>query len=642
MRLQRRLGLPLLLTLAALAAVLAAPAAARVTTYKGQFQCDDRGAISPLAGMNVELWERGSPDFLPVEWVGHRVDQDFTAADGSFAMTTEDNDDNYFVRMALRDGFGVHLRDFWGINDWSVDTEQKRNNVPVQDYGGLLFSTPGQSHKCAIWSAVHSAYQTYREEIGAELPWRGVEIQADAVTAGTPFTPGTSILWPGGFKVGHGEGGDDSIARHEFGHVIRHGLDGDFGHFLGDVAAYNYAQNHEPCNHTNGGYAFNEGWAEFWAGDYYGAPDCGRPGDMETEGNVAAALQELMDNCAGGQRKLMVETLQRNPLAIHSFDQFRAALGCPLPRLFPVIAIAAKIAPSPSPPVSATLRAAIARGEVRATSKRIAGLRKQLDVSLKKAEDPPACKKGCAATLKTVTRPAVLQFELATAQIHRRRVDDFDTAKEQEKLAGTSIKKLIEAEGAQQAKDTRATVKAALAGVEDAIGEARPYLTEPGGKQSTQGILIGLSKAAAKFRRALKGKGPALPGSLSASPFASSLPRRVKFAASFPPPADLPPAATVRTVSTLSISCPAGVASPKPIQVSGSLGPGQANSEIKVSFAFGATTTVVTAQTDASGNWSASHTPGPNDTGNWSVSASFAGDSARAPASTQPCQVPYL
>jgi hypothetical protein len=309
---------------------LAAPAAARVSTYKGQFQCDDRGTVTPLAGMNVELWERGSPDFLPVEWVGHRVDQDFTDADGRFAMTTEDNDDNYFVRMALRDAHGVHLRDFWGINDWSVDTEQKRNNGPVQDYGGLLFSTPGQSHKCAIWAGVHGANERFRAETGGEVATRGVEIQADAVTAGVPFTPGTSILWPGGFPVGYGGGGDDTITRHEYGHVIRHGFDGDFGHFLGDVVTYNYLQNHVPCNHTNSGYAFNEGWAEFWAGDFAPAPDCG-PGrsadDMETEGNVAVALTELMENCAGGQRRLMVDVLRRNPGTIHSFAEFRDKLG---------------------------------------------------------------------------------------------------------------------------------------------------------------------------------------------------------------------------------------------------------------------------------------------------------------------------
>lgn len=616
--------------------LLVAPASARVSTYSGQFLCDDRGTVTPLAGMNVELWERGSPDFLPVEWVGHRVDQGFTDADGRFAMTTENNDDNYFVRMALRDAHGVHLRDFWGINDWSVDSGQQRNDAN-RNYGGLLFSTPGQSHKCAIWAGVHGANERFRAEVGVE---RGVEIQADAVTAGTPFTPGTSILWPGGFPVGYRGGGDDSITRHEYGHVLRHGYDGDFGHFLGDVAAYNYAQNHEICLHSNGGFAFNEGWAEFWAEDFEGAPDCGRPGDMETEGNVAAALQELMENCAGSKRKLMVEVLMRNPGTIHSFDQFKAALGCPEPRLFPVAVIEAKIAPPQPVTISAAERAAIAKGEARATSKKIKGLTKALGVSIKKAEDPPACKpKSCTAALKTATRPAVLRMERAIARIHLGAVQGSDTVKEQNALAGTALKKLIESQQARRARDTRKTVKAALKGVKDASGEVRPYLKGPGGGEA-KGILIGLNKAAAKFRKALK-KGGALPDLLVTSPFAAKVPRRVPARSSFPPPQP-PPKAPEQTISTTTIECPPLVASPKPIDVSGTVVPGQAGSEVKVSFQHGnGAANVVSAETDASGSWKASFTPSPNDTGNWTVSASFAGDSARTASSSAPCQIPY-
>jgi hypothetical protein len=640
----RTVRFSLLVAFAALliAGALAAPATARVSTYKGQFQCDDRGSVSALAGMNVELWERGSPDFLPVEWVGHRVDQDFTAADGSFAMTTEDNNDNYFVRMALRDAYGVHLRDFWGINDWSVDTGQRRNDVPVQDYGGLLFSTAGQSHKCAIWAGVHAAYERYRSEIGADLPSHGVELQADAVTAGVPFTPGTSILWPGGFPVGYGGGGDDTITRHEFGHVIRHGFDGDFGHFLGDVLTYNYLQNHETCNHTNGGFAFNEGWAEFWAEDFAPAPDCGRPGDMETEGNVAAALQELMLNCAGGKRKLMVETLQRNPGTIHSFAQFKAALGCPEPKLFPVTVIAVALAPlKPAAAISPAARAALAGSEVRATGKRIKGLTKTLDVALDKADRAPAtCTgKGCAAVLKTVTRPAVLEFEIDVARIHLRTVDDFDSAKEQTKLAGTDLKKLLDGQHARELADQRKTVKAALGGVEDAIGEVRPYLKEPAG--SAKGILIGLNKAAAKFRKALKKGSKGLPGSLTVSPFAAKVPRHVQVIPAFPP-IKTPPIAGVREISTLTIECPGAVASGKPIEVSGKLVPAVDRSEVRVSFKFGGAAPVEqTVQTDASGNWATKFTPGPNDIGIWTASASFAGDGTRTGSASPACETKY-
>jgi len=35
--------------------------------FRGQLLCDDRGTVVPLGGATVQLWRRGSPDFLPVE-----------------------------------------------------------------------------------------------------------------------------------------------------------------------------------------------------------------------------------------------------------------------------------------------------------------------------------------------------------------------------------------------------------------------------------------------------------------------------------------------------------------------------------------------------------------------------------------------
>ncbi len=322
--------------------VLAAPASARVSTYSGQYLCDDRGVVTPLDGMNVELWERGSPDFLPVEIVGHRVDRDYTDSSGGYSMTTENNDDDYFVRMALRDAHGVHLRDFWGINDWSEDLPERHNDHDPQlrrphlQQGGQVPQVRGlgRGHMTPTRSSAASP--------GPPCRAGGVEIVADSVGE-VPFTPGTSMYWTNDYPVGYDGGGDDSTTKHEFAHAMRHGLDGDFGHFIGDAATFNYAQSHSACDHQNLGFAFNEGWAEFWAGRYGDAPDCGRPGDYETEGNVAAALTTLMENCAGGQKKIMVETLRNNPLRIHSYQEFQAALGCPIPKLFPVGLIAAEL-----------------------------------------------------------------------------------------------------------------------------------------------------------------------------------------------------------------------------------------------------------------------------------------------------------
>jgi hypothetical protein len=643
MRLRQLFALVACAGLFSLGTVLTPTAGAQRTLYKGQFQCDDRGAVTGLAGMNVELWKRGE-NWLPVEWVGSRVDQGFTDSDGNFRMETPESEDNYFVRMALRDAHGVHLRDFWGINDWSVDAEQKRNNVRTHDYGGILFTTPGQSHKCAIWAGVRAAYERYRNEVGADLPWHGVEIQADAVTGGTPFTPGTSILWPGGYKVGHGdEPGRDDITRHEFGHVIRHGLDGDFGHFVGDAATFNYAQNHEPCSLTNAGYAFNEGWAEFWAGDYFGAPDCGRPGNMDTEGNVAAALVELMENCAGGQRKLMVENLQRNPQRIHSFAEFRDHLGCPIPRFIPVYVVAAKSFP-PAPIVSASLRAAAARKEVRATSKRVKGLEKRLDVAIEKAEDPPTCAKDpCKKALKTLTRPAAIEFEVKLARIQLNAAAQYDAESEQAHLASIGIDKLFEAQDKQESRDRRKTIRAALTGVEDALDAARPVFKADKSK-STKKLHRTLAKAAARFRKASRKGTKGLPGGLLLQPAAFQLPK--EGVPLIPPTPQTPipgPTLLDRTATSLTIaSCPANTASPKPIEVAGSMSPAQAGSEVRVTFSPPAgTPVVVVTTTDAAGAWSASHTPPPNATGTWSVTASFAGDGKRLASSSAACLTKY-
>jgi hypothetical protein len=619
-----------------LAAWLAPPASAERTIYRGQFLCDDRGTVEPLGGMTVQLWKRGW-DWLPVEISGGRVDEGFTKADGTFRLTSTPDDDNYFVRMALRDGHGVRLKDFWGINDWSIDIAQMRNDRPIRDYGGQRFSTPGQSHKCAIWAGVHNAYEEYRTEVGSELPTRGVLIEADAVTAGVPLAPHTSIWWPGGFPVGYGGGGDDSITRHEFGHVIRHGFDGDLGHFLGDVVTHNYLQTHEVCNHTGFGFAFNEGWAEYWARDFAPAPDCGRPGDMETEGNVAAALQDLENKCAPDQRRLLVETLRANPGVIHSFEDFRVRFGCPAPPPVVPAPVVAKAATATIRPFSYLRRLAGAAAEARATNKAIDALQRKLKAAVNLADQAPAkCSKPqCLALLRTLTRPAGLEMELELARLHLDSVNDFDSKREQKKLEGTKLAKLIKAHKKEEARERRATVRIAIEATDEVLAAARPVF-----RSSASGLVKefqrDMQKALAGFRRAAKGG--KLPASLTLLPEAVPLPRKVKrIPATEPQPG---PTTDQRVASSLTIDqCPAGVTQPKPIEVAGKLTPAAADSEVKVTFTHPPLNpAVVTVKTDANGEWKASHQQGMNDTGPWSVDASFAGDSARKPSSAQTCQ----
>lgn len=75
-----------------------------------------------------------------------------------------------------------------------------------------------------------------------------------------PFAMYDEIMVPKDF----GKKMTASKARHEFAHTVRHTLDGDVKHFLGDAApppvGYFYTQSHECKKKTNEGFAFNEGW----------------------------------------------------------------------------------------------------------------------------------------------------------------------------------------------------------------------------------------------------------------------------------------------------------------------------------------------------------------------------------------------
>ena len=103
--------------------------------------------------------------------------------------------------------------------------------------------------------------------------------------------------------------------------------DGSFAHFLWDVIRFGYARKHSCHTKTNLGFAFNEGFAQFWSNDckrqYYGSS----PTDYRYEGNVANALRRLQTSCRLTDRQ-MINVLKRNRKKIHSFNDFKRRSGC--------------------------------------------------------------------------------------------------------------------------------------------------------------------------------------------------------------------------------------------------------------------------------------------------------------------------
>jgi hypothetical protein len=623
----------LVIALAALGLIaFAAPAEAARTVYRGQWQCDDRGTIQPLGGIELQLWRRGN-DWFPVEWVGGIDDRGFANPDGTFSLTATDGEDTHFVRMALRDAAGVRLKDFWGINDWSVDSGGSRNNVAVRDLGGLLFSTPGQSHKCSVWRGFHLAHQDFRALTGVNPPSGGLLINADAITAGVPFTPHTTVMWPGGFPVGYSGGGDDSITRHEFGHVIRHGYDGDLGHFLGDVVTHNYLQNHQSCLKTGLGFAFNEGWAEYWARDFGPAPSCpGRAADdYEVEGNVAAALTDIETRCYFGLRSSMVAILRANPGVIHSYPQFLAHVVCPAP----VVASPPPVRAAPLALItlSASQRAALARAQRTALDRQIRTLRVDLRTAERRAAARlPACVVApCDAALRRATLPAALGTELALARLVRDTVAGQDTVKEQRALGKLGIARATKRMRARERANRIRAARVSADGIQAALRAGRSIF-DTDKSRSTRHLRSLLRARMAAFRKAQRGATGA-PGLVLDQAIVDRL-RRVT-PKDFPNPEPLPDA---RAVSTLTLTCPAAGKTGGIAALLGTLAaPVSAAKGIELHITPpGGAEVMQLATTDGAGAYAGSLAA---SVGTWTVFARFAGDANSKPDDSPVCQV---
>jgi hypothetical protein len=303
-------------------------------TVTGTLQCEDRGnVVRPLSGARVHVRERLLFGF------SDRITRTYTQPDGSFSMSFragEYGHPRFFVRVYLKSPEDVTLRDWWMVDEfWSLDLASARTRTArgvhrtSLDYGVRTISKNGgrETPKCAIWQGARHAWNGYVSAIGADPPMRGgYEIVADTFCCGSPWTTRTATYWPPGERTRHVEDppgdpivGDYRTSWHEFGHVFRHWLDGSGPHFLGDVARYGYARNHENCLDSNLGFAFNEGWAKYWAWDNGG---CARnPEPLTVEGNVARELKCLEDQ---SDRPTMVRVLRENRGTIHSYAEFEA------------------------------------------------------------------------------------------------------------------------------------------------------------------------------------------------------------------------------------------------------------------------------------------------------------------------------
>jgi hypothetical protein len=141
---------------------------------------------------------------------------------------------------------------------------------------------------------------------------------------------------------------------------------------------------------------------------------------MELEGNVAAALYGL-SQCRGVGRHGMVQVLQANPLAIHSFAEFAGAFRRRFPVCHPeIVAVGDVIAHNAGEEfaVSAADRAAATLLKIREQAEVTAELRRSYDAAVAVAANLTPCDTvdRCEALFQAATGPPLLAGRIAQSE----------------------------------------------------------------------------------------------------------------------------------------------------------------------------------------------------------------------------------
>jgi hypothetical protein len=452
--------------MAAVAILVALPAAANADvslTVKGRWTCSNRGTVTPIAGARVEFWEDIS------FWPDDKVGATHTAADGSFRFDVRANDNfDLYVKLMLNDDDGVKLGDWYSFSDWGTETSSTRSHSGTVDLGTWQIDRDGGrgTPKCAIWQGAHNAYANFRGLTGLRPPDSTYSISADFPCCGVPFTTTDTTRWPVGYQTGYpgDPDGGYSVNFHEFAHSVRHSYDGGTAHFLFDAARFSYLQNHNLCSNTNPGFAFNEGWAEYWAKTL--TTCAGDPTNYSYEGNVATALTGL-EKCAG--RATMARILRQSPGSIHSYQDFLAKYNATVSQRFCTIGgVTGTVNVEPS--LTAQQQTSSIQGQITALQGLIGRLSRQSAGARRQARTVGGCAaaRRCGPAVEKLIAPSALATQIAQAKLVLGRLRaGLAAAKAQPDLAA------LDALAANRGAFDRANQRLVLAGLKAGVKAVR-------------------------------------------------------------------------------------------------------------------------------------------------------------------------
>lgn len=310
---------------------------------KGRLVFRDGSTKKPLPRVLVQLMD-SDIDYDEV------MKQGRTNKDGKYDLTGHAEDSwtvcsgcdhpDPYMKFILNEKNRVDVRNLWGFTHYGVSHTVEDTQGTI-NFGELEFE---EKLYPLLFAYAQYQYRKFTTLTGdTKVPGNnglvGILVP-EVFEDGVPWTGVDAIHWPGDYFLASG-------MFHEFGHRIRHGADGDANHFNGDLLLFRYARHHSAHDHTNLGFAFNEGWAQYFKTlSSTGALHTARTWEMdnnagdEMEGNVTHKLWKLSMLCGGfnnGFKNMWTalkagtgKSIDGGPAlaqsGIHSYVQFRKML----------------------------------------------------------------------------------------------------------------------------------------------------------------------------------------------------------------------------------------------------------------------------------------------------------------------------
>jgi hypothetical protein len=434
---------------------------------RGSFTSVHENVAFPVEGALVEIYR-------DVRWAfDQRVGSTITGPDGGFEVRLwADDEDTYYAKLRLNDVAGVYLRDWWNgaIKDYN-SFNRGSNSQPVIDVGETIITRDGGhgTPKVAVWQGGRAAYQEFSHTFNAPPPTGDYEIVNQNTVTGMTWTARSTTNYEEGtatYKYNNGA----PIARsdptfdpylsqminystnfHEFGHALRHTIDGDQTHFTNDASRWTYARKHGWCGSNLvdiEAFAFNEGWAEFWSMDTGADFQANCPSvsvaDMTKEGAVMNDLHVVAQAIAAcsptipdraerfrAQRRNLYSILNRGGNLIHSEGEFRNNTmlqfpGCALPPVGVGIAASPLSIPSERRIVVPSDFATILPRRIEFYQFQSRQLAQELATALSSASEAVDCQTiPCETFVARIIRPIILRghiryLDLITKAFERR------------------------------------------------------------------------------------------------------------------------------------------------------------------------------------------------------------------------------